>query len=141
MLLNKFRNKYEVNLLNERELDSVIRAEITRIINEVPTLSEKDLKTLISYEAQKAYKSGKTLGEYAASKKISLPQKTISAKEPSVEAAPLGKHTAALLESGYTAANREALVKETYNPSSSLIEKIKKAHSEKSIGSNQKPPG
>ena len=46
MLLNKFRNKYEVNLLNERELDSVIRAEITRIINEVPTLSEKDLNEL-----------------------------------------------------------------------------------------------
>ena len=46
LLHNKFRNKFSVDVVAERTLDSKIKAEITKMVTSKASLHEKDLNEL-----------------------------------------------------------------------------------------------
>jgi len=46
LLVNKFRNKYQVNLSEELELDRALKTEITKCVHNTHALTEKDLNDL-----------------------------------------------------------------------------------------------
>ena len=46
LLINKFRNKYSVNIHEEREIDGIIKLEVSRFILPGTTVHEKDINEL-----------------------------------------------------------------------------------------------
>lgn len=44
--MNKFRNKHNVNTINEREIDNIIVKEVQRFVMPANSLQEKDINEL-----------------------------------------------------------------------------------------------
>ena len=46
LLINKFRNRYNINVGQERDLDCAIQKEVTKVVQQVATVTERDLNEL-----------------------------------------------------------------------------------------------
>jgi hypothetical protein len=46
LLINKFRNRYNINVSTERDLDATIQNEVTKVVKQEASVTERDLNEL-----------------------------------------------------------------------------------------------
>jgi hypothetical protein len=46
LLINKFRNRYNINVSSERDLDATIQNEVTKVVKQEASVTERDLNEL-----------------------------------------------------------------------------------------------